>query len=450
MTAAQRGLMIFGVIVVLSVLFCYLVPFVFLPSINAAMALPVIQLPGEVLIEDFPVLGTWTNTLTGVILTDIIILLIVLALRNPKMIPGRFQSMIELITEYLYDMTKQVIGVANAGKIFPLIASIFLFLLVANWLELVPTVDSVGLAHCAKEGQKGYPIQGASEEFNGDIVALKVDKALDSDIEVATLDDYHACEEKWFGIVEHGDEEGHDEDVSHEADEAHEGDEDVAEEGDTAEHSDEDAEASAETETEEGDSEATADTEEHEDDGEATAVAATDDHAGDESGDEGTHDEEGHGEANPDLLVITPFVRAAATDLNFTLALAILSFFAIQFYGVQALGIAYFYKFFNMPALGNAGKNPMGVMDFGVGLLEIISELSKIISFAFRLLGNIFAGQILLFVIPFLVATMLPGAIYGLELFVGVIQAFVFFMLTLVFSKLAMESHGDHDEEHAH
>ena len=104
-----------------------------------------------------------------------------------------------------------------------------------------------------------------------------------------------------------------------------------------------------------------------------------------------------------------------------------------------------------MPALGNAGKNPMGIMDFGVGILEIISELSKIISFSFRLLANIFAGQILLFVIPFLVATMLPGAIYGLELFVGVIQAFVFFMLTLVFSKLAMEGHGDdHEEEHAH
>lgn len=442
MTAAQRGLIIFGVIVVLSVLFCGYIPFKVMPDNDVAMALPVIQLPGEVLIKDFPVLGTWTNTLTGVVLTDIIILLIVLALRNPKMIPGRFQSMIELITAYLYDMTKQVIGVANAGKIFPLIASIFLFVLVANWLELVPTVDSVGLAHCAHEGQKGYPINGAEPQLDGDIVALRVDENLDSGT-TATEADYHACEEIWFGITEHGDDAEHDEDATHEADEAHE---DVAEEGDTAV----DTEASAETETEEGDSEATADTEEHEDDGEATAVAATDDHAGDESGDEGTHDEEGHGEANPNLFVVTPFVRAAATDLNFTLALAILSFFAIQFYGVQALGIAYFYKFFNMPALGTLNKNPMGAMDFVVGLLEIISELSKIISFAFRLLGNIFAGQILLFVIPFLVATMLPGAIYGLELFVGVIQAFVFFMLTLVFSKLAMESHGDHDEEHAH
>ena len=90
----------------------------------------------------------------------------------------------------------------------------------------------------------------------------------------------------------------------------------------------------------------------------------------------------------------------------------------------------------------------MGAMDFVVGLLEIISELAKIVSFGFRLFGNIFAGQVLLFVMTFLVATLLPAIFYGLELFVGLIQAFVFSMLLLVFSTMAMAGHGHDDEEH--
>jgi F-type H+-transporting ATPase subunit a len=92
----------------------------------------------------------------------------------------------------------------------------------------------------------------------------------------------------------------------------------------------------------------------------------------------------------------------------------------------------------------------MGLMDFGVGLFEIVSEVAKMISLAFRLFGNIFAGQLLLFIITFLVATLLPVAVYGLEFAVGFIQALVFGMLTLVFSAQAMVSH-DHDEhEEAH
>jgi len=89
----------------------------------------------------------------------------------------------------------------------------------------------------------------------------------------------------------------------------------------------------------------------------------------------------------------------------------------------------------------------MGLMDFAVGLLEIVSELSRIISFGFRLFGNLFAGQVLLFVIPFLAGALLPLAIYGFEMFVGVIQAFVFGMLLLVFSAMATIEHR-HEEDH--
>jgi F-type H+-transporting ATPase subunit a len=148
-----------------------------------------------------------------------------------------------------------------------------------------------------------------------------------------------------------------------------------------------------------------------------------------------------------DIHIVTPFVRAAATDLNLTLGLGLFAFVAIQVFGTQALGIGYFTKFINLPALGDVARKPMGAMDFIVGLLEIISEAAKIVSFGFRLFGNIFAGQVLLFVMSFLVATLLPAIFYGLEMFVGFIQAFVFAMLLLVFSAIAMEGHG-HDDEH--
>ena len=85
-------------------------------------------------------------------------------------------------------------------------------------------------------------------------------------------------------------------------------------------------------------------------------------------------------------------------------------------------------------------KNP--ILTF-VGLLELIGELAKIISFAFRLFGNIFAGEVLLIVTSFLVPFVVPTPFYGLELFVGFIQALVFSMLTLVFLNLAT-THAEH------
>jgi F-type H+-transporting ATPase subunit a len=151
--------------------------------------------------------------------------------------------------------------------------------------------------------------------------------------------------------------------------------------------------------------------------------------------------------ARDNIYVVTSFVRAATTDLNLTLGLAVLAVLAVQYFGIRALGLGYFAKFINIPALDKLDKRPMGLMDFAVGLLDIISELSRVISFGFRLFGNLFAGQVLLFVIPFLAGALLPLAVYGFELFVGVIQAFVFGMLVLVFSAMATTGHG-HEEEH--
>jgi F0F1-type ATP synthase membrane subunit a len=151
--------------------------------------------------------------------------------------------------------------------------------------------------------------------------------------------------------------------------------------------------------------------------------------------------------AVPYIFHITPFLRGAATDLNLTFALAIIAVIAVQAYGVWALGPAYFEKFVNISALGNLGKRPLGAIDFVVGLIEIISEIGKIVSLAFRLFGNLFAGGVALLAISFLVSWLVPGVIYGLELIIGSVQALVFAVLTLVFSAQAMESHH-HDDEH--
>ncbi|MCA9369355.1 MAG: F0F1 ATP synthase subunit A [Pseudomonadales bacterium] len=129
-----------------------------------------------------------------------------------------------------------------------------------------------------------------------------------------------------------------------------------------------------------------------------------------------------------------PIFRPGTADLNTTIALALVSVFLTQVFGVQALGLSYFKKYINF-------SNP--IMTF-VGFLETISEFAKVISFAFRLFGNIFAGEVLLVVISSLVPIIAPMPFYGLELFVGFIQALVFAMLSLVFFNMATQSHDEH------
>lgn len=152
-----------------------------------------------------------------------------------------------------------------------------------------------------------------------------------------------------------------------------------------------------------------------------------------------------------DGYILAPFFRGISVDLNFTLSLALISFIMIQVIGVRAQGLGYFSKFFNTRRMF---KVPFfGAMDFLVGLLEIISEFAKILSFTFRLFGNMFAGVVLVAVVASLLGkiSILPAMIMMFELFVGVIQAFVFGMLTMVFMAMATQGHGEHDEhEEAH
>ena len=133
--------------------------------------------------------------------------------------------------------------------------------------------------------------------------------------------------------------------------------------------------------------------------------------------------------------ILVPFLRSANTDVNTTLAIALVAMFMVHFWGFSALGF-----------FGHVGKfitirgSPIGLF---VGILELISEVARLISFTFRLFGNIFAGEVLLIAMGFLLPLVGIIPFLGLELFVGMIQAFIFSMLTLVFATMATVSHGD-------
>jgi F-type H+-transporting ATPase subunit a len=132
-----------------------------------------------------------------------------------------------------------------------------------------------------------------------------------------------------------------------------------------------------------------------------------------------------------------PLFRSPAADLNFTLAFAVMAVLVTNFLGVTMLGFfVHFKKFINFSSPVN----------FFVGILELLSEMAKFISFSFRLFGNIFAGEVLLTIIFFLVPYIIPIPFMMLEMFFGAIQAFVFAMLTLVF--LTLHTTG-HEAEHA-
>ncbi len=172
----------------------------------------------------------------------------------------------------------------------------------------------------------------------------------------------------------------------------------------------------------------------------------------------------GAGEGLKAEKVIVPLFRSPSTDLNNNFALALLAVFMTQVFGVVSLGPRYFTRFLNFKGLveavrhrpgepeaklrARAGRVAFGLIDFLVGILEGISEVAKVISFSFRLFGNIFAGEVMLLVLASLVPLVLTLPFLGLEVFVGLIQAFIFYILTLAFFTVATASHGHEDTEH--
>ncbi len=131
--------------------------------------------------------------------------------------------------------------------------------------------------------------------------------------------------------------------------------------------------------------------------------------------------------------VFVPLFRSANSDLNMTIAIAVISVTFTQVVAIKNVGIgSYLSKFFNF-------KNPIM---FFVGILELIAEGIKLVSFSFRLFGNVFAGDVLLIVMFGLVPFIAPIPFMGIEMFAGFIQALIFSVLTLVFTNIA--SHAEH------
>ncbi len=265
------------------------------------------------------------------------------ATRNLTQVPSAMQSVAELIIGGLYDFFGSVTG-HYVKKFFPVVASIFLFVIMANWIGLLPGVGTIGF----------------TEKIESEVTA-----------------------ESHTAVVEH-------ETTSVPP-------ESVVENGHAVAPT---APAIAEAPLHE-----------------ATVATTT---TAEKSAE--------HGETR-----FVPLLRAATADLNMTLALAIVAVIAIQYFGFSIIGFHYSSKFFNF-------SNPIM---FILGILELMSEISKIISFAFRLFGNIFAGEVLLAVLAFLMPFVIPLPFLLMELFVGFIQALVFSMLTAVFLNVAV-SHGDH------
>ena len=313
--------------------------------------LPTIVLPAE---KVFTVAGIpVTNTFFATVITDVIlILLAIFATRKMKDIPSGLQNLMEWFIEGFHNLSVDVAGKANAARFFPLFMTILMFVLVANWMGLVPGADSIGKLEPL---ETAYEIAGVTTgykvaELPIGIRTLTAEKVTLTDAQKAALD-AHPAEPAA----------GHPEEESH-----------------------------------------------------VSKVGG---------------------------YVLAPYVRGATTDLNVPLALALISVFWTQVIGFQALGIGYTRKFLMPPMTG------IKVIDIFIGILEFISEIAKIISFTFRLFGNIFAGMVLLFVMTFLVPFIVPLPFYGLEVFVGFMQAFVFAFLTLIFMSMAVVGHG-HDGEH--
>ncbi len=281
-----------------------------------------------------------TNSLLATWLTMAVLFIFTyFATRNMRMIPNAVQSVAELVVGGLYDFFGSVTG-HHVRKFFPVVASIFMFVIMANWIGLLPGVGTIGFTEEAANTTEVVTDQKVAGEA-----------AVPVDTHEAPLVDSHG-------------EPVADTSVPVEAD---------------------------------------------------SHAAATKDAA---AGHTGTK--------------FVPLLRAATADLNMTVGLAIFAVFAIQYFGFSILGFHYSTKFFNF-------SDPIM---FFLGILELMSEISKIISFAFRLFGNIFAGEVLLAVLAFLMPFVVPLPFLLMELFVGFIQALVFSMLTAVFLNVAV-SHGE-------
>jgi len=309
----------------------------------------------------------------------VVLLLIVISFftrRGLKLIPTGFSAYVEGAVVAFLGIAEQVAGPVNGRRFFPLVATIFFFVLTSNYVGLLP-INSIGKPEPG-HGVKQVVFSQASVPLLGEVAYIPFKPT-----QINTAAGEHP-------ILPAGIEAGHGAALG------------IA--GEAAVSREPVAATSA-------------------------APVAEEEHAGQFSG------------------ALSPWFRSVNTDVNAPLAIAIFSFIFVEFWGLQSLGPGYLKKFFAFDAIFKRG--PFGLIDIFVGLLEMVSELSRMVSFTFRLFGNVFAGEVLLLMMSFLVPFVLVDVFYGLELFVGLVQAFVFAMLTLVFAVTAVAHHGGEEHEGA-
>ena len=343
-----------GRLIVAGLVALFLVGFVFLrgPTPHITIKAETLQSVGPIDI---------TNTMmTSWIVVIMMVAIVYVGTRRRDLVPRGFQNMFEAALEAFYNLIVGVAGEKNGRRFFPVVATIFFFVLLSNWLSLFPVFSVIGLV---REEEHGFVMEQA------DVGPLPVG---------------------WVSLSGPGDLR--------------------LTGGGTIDEDDADAEEQFEEAKEDG------------------------------------------------KLVgqLIPLLRGPNTDLNTPLALAIVSAIAVESWAIASLGIGYGRKFFNFGGMFrglfrlNFGQFFNGAIDAFVGMLELISELVRLVSFTFRLFGNMFAGEVVILMFIFLTPLILTLPFYGLELFVGIIQAFIFAVLTLVFGMMAV-AHGEAhtgDEEH--
>jgi F-type H+-transporting ATPase subunit a len=291
-----------------------------------------------------------TNTMvTSWLVVALMVALVYFASRRWELVPRGVQNLLEAIIEGFYNLVVGIAGEKNGRRFFPVVATMFFFILFANWFSLFPIFNVIGQG---RESEHGFVMQKTDV---GPMPITYVGLSSPDQLKGRTID---------------------------------------------------------------------------EDDPEAARKA-------EQERDEGNFVGE-----------IRPFLRGINTDLNTPLALAIMSAIFVEFWGISTLGFfTYGRKFFNVGGLlrGVRSLSPgqvfQGVVDAFVGFLELVSEMVRLISFTFRLFGNMFAGEVVILMFTFLIPLVLTLPFYGLEIFVGLIQAFIFAALTLVFGMIAV-SHG--------
>ena len=384
---------------------------------------PEIIVPAEIITKLGPL--NVSNTLISAWAAMVVLAVVTfLGTRAMRLIPQGAQNFLESAVEFLVGQMEDIAGERNTRIFFPVIATFFLFILLSNWMGLLPFFNAIG-----KTEDIGHHIFHEIEEHEADHKPFTE--------EIGHASGWLMDETGGIGLVQNRAGSAEFEMGASEASPVS-----------PAEALDRYVVFLAETFTDfEGNGEGEAPTA-------ATLAGARAALAADSDAPRLLPGEGEHAVASAalgeDLVVggvefpgqklalIIPLFRSVYSDVNNTIALALISFAMVEFWGLRALGLGYLRKFFNFS----------GVIPAFVGILELLSEFIRIISFAFRLFSNIFAGEVLILMLTFLLPFLIVDIIYGLELFVGFIQAAVFALLTLVFAVMAVEHHDEEGEGH--